>query len=89
MGKSDLAIQSCPILLLGASITPHIAALSNGRFFMLQEVMQPVELRARCDAALRQKIRAAAEEAVRSMSAEITYRLQKSFERAETEQMTS
>jgi hypothetical protein len=56
---------------------------------MLQEVMQPVELRARCDAALRQKIRAAAEEAVRSMSAEITYRLQKSFERAETEQMTS
>jgi hypothetical protein len=60
-----------------------------GGFFMLQEVMQPVELRARCDAALRQKIRAAAEEAVRSMSAEITYRLQKSFERAETEQMTS
>jgi hypothetical protein len=56
--------------------------------FMFHEVMQPVELRARCDAGLRQKIRAAAEEAVRSMSAEITYRLQKSFERVETDQIT-
>jgi hypothetical protein len=44
---------------------------------MLQEA---VELRARCEPALRQKIKAAAEDAVRSMSAEIAYRLQKSFE---------
>jgi Arc-like DNA binding dprotein len=55
---------------------------------MLQEV-QPVELRARCDAALRQKIRAAAEEAVRSMSAEIAYRLEKSFEHDEAVRITS
>jgi hypothetical protein len=47
---------------------------------MLQEV-ETVELRARCDPALRQKIRDSAEDAVRSMSAEIAYRLQKSFER--------
>ena len=50
---------------------------------MLQEV-ETVELRARCDAALRQKIRDSAEDAVRSMSAEIAYRLQKSFERDQT-----
>jgi hypothetical protein len=50
---------------------------------MLQEV-ETVELRARCDAALRQKIRDSAEDAVRSLSAEIAHRLQKSFEREET-----
>jgi hypothetical protein len=55
---------------------------------MLQEV-EPVELRARCDSALRQKIKAAAEESVRSMSAEIAYRLQKSFEQGETVRTTS
>lgn len=49
---------------------------------MLQEA-EPVELRTRCDPALRQKIKAAAEDSVRSMSAEIAYRLQKSFEHDE------
>jgi hypothetical protein len=48
-----------------------------------------VELRARCDPALRRKIRDAAEDAVRSMSAEIAYRLQKSFEHDDTVRMTS
>ena len=46
---------------------------------MLLEV-EPVELRARCAPGLRQKIKAAANEFARSMSVEITYRLQKSFE---------
>lgn len=55
---------------------------------MPQELEQ-VELRARCDPALRQRIRAAADDAVRSMSAEITYRLQKSFERDEKARVTS
>jgi hypothetical protein len=49
---------------------------------MLQD--HSVELRTRCDPALRQKIRAAAEDSVRSMSAEIAFRLQKSFEGDET-----
>jgi hypothetical protein len=53
---------------------------------MLQEV-ETVELRARCNPAL--KIRASAEDAVRSMSAEIAYRLQKSFDRDETVRPTS
>jgi hypothetical protein len=55
---------------------------------MLQEG-QPVQLRARCDPALRQRIRAAADDAVRSMSAEIAYRLEKSFECDETVRATS
>jgi len=55
---------------------------------MLQEV-ETVELRARCDPALRQQIRASAEDALRSMSAEIAYRLQKSFQREETVPATS
>jgi hypothetical protein len=46
---------------------------------MVQEV-EPVELRTRCDPELREKIKAAAEESVRSMSAEVEYRLKKSFE---------
>ena len=50
---------------------------------MLQEV-ESVELRARCNSALRKKLKSAAEESVRSMSAEIAYRLQKSFEQGET-----
>jgi hypothetical protein len=54
---------------------------------MLQE--DSVELRARCDPALRRKIKDAAEEAVRSMSAEIAYRLEKSFNRNETARPTS
>jgi len=55
----------------------------------MQQEVEPVELRARCDPALRRKIRAAAEEAVRSMSAEIAYRLQKSFELDEPVRATS
>jgi hypothetical protein len=55
---------------------------------ILQEV-KTVELRARCTPALRQKIRASAEDAVRSISAEIAYRLQKSFERDETVRVIS
>jgi Arc-like DNA binding domain len=54
---------------------------------MLQE--DSVELRARCDPELRQKIKDAAEEAVRSMSAEIAHRLEKSFERDEAVRNTS
>jgi Arc-like DNA binding domain len=48
-----------------------------------------VELRARCDQELREKIRDAAEEAARSMSAEIAYRLEKSFEHDEAVRVTS
>ena len=55
---------------------------------MLHEV-EPGEVRVRCDPALRRKIRDAAEEAVRSMSAEAAYRLKKSFERDEAVRGTS
>ena len=55
---------------------------------MLQEV-EPVEVRIRCDPELRVKIKEAAEEAVRSMSAEAAYRLEKSFERDEAVRGTS
>ena len=55
----------------------------------IPQKLEQVELRARCDPALRQRIRAAAEDAVRSMSAEIAYRLQESFERDETARVTS
>jgi len=48
-----------------------------------------VELRARCNSALRKKLKSAAEESVRSMSAEIAYRLRKSFEQGETVRTTS
>jgi Arc-like DNA binding domain len=48
-----------------------------------------VELRARCDQELREKIRDAAEDADRSMSAEIAHRLEKSFERDEAVRNTS
>jgi hypothetical protein len=61
---------------------PHLAAVMEV-ISMLQEV-ERVEVRARCEAALRQKIRDSAEEAARSMSAEIAHRLEKSFERHET-----
>jgi hypothetical protein len=50
---------------------------------MRQEV-EPVELRTRCNPALHQQIKAAAEGSDRSMSAEIAYRLRKSFEPGET-----
>jgi hypothetical protein len=55
---------------------------------MLEEV-EPVELRARCDPELRRKLKDAAEDSVRSMSAEIAYRLQKSFEDVKTVRPTS
>jgi len=55
---------------------------------MIQKA-EPVELRARCDVALRRKIRAAAEDEARSMSAEIAHRLEKSFERDEAIRNTS
>jgi hypothetical protein len=87
MGKSDLAIQNCPILRLKPRITSHCGS-EQWEVFMFQEV-QPVELRARCDPELRQKIKEAAEEAVRSMSAEIAYRLEKSFEHDNSVRITS
>jgi hypothetical protein len=49
----------------------------------MPDEVEPVELRARCQAALREKIKAAAEKQIRSVSAEIAYRLQKSFEHDE------
>jgi hypothetical protein len=55
---------------------------------MLQEA-EPVEMRVRCHPALRRKIRDAAEEAIRSMSAEAAYRLEKSFECGGAERGTS
>jgi Arc-like DNA binding domain len=61
---------------------------ADGGFGMFQEVEDLAEMRTRCPPALRQKIRDAAEESVRSMSAEIAYRLQKSFERDETVRTT-
>jgi hypothetical protein len=50
---------------------------------------EPAEMRVRCDPELRRKIREAAEDAVRSMSAEAAYRLEKSFERDEAMRGTS
>jgi hypothetical protein len=55
---------------------------------MPQEV-EPVELRSRCDQALHQKIKVAAEGSFRSMSAEVAYRLQKSFEQDEVKGTTT
>jgi hypothetical protein len=55
---------------------------------MPQEV-ELAEVRVRCDPALRRKLRDAAEGAVRSMSAEAAYRLEKSFEHDEAMRGTS
>ena len=55
---------------------------------MPQEVDQ-VELRVRCCPALRKKIKDAAGDAVRSMSAEAAHRLEKSFEGDESIRVTS
>jgi hypothetical protein len=55
---------------------------------MIHEV-DPVEARTRIAPELHQKIMAAAGESVRSMSAEIAYRLKKSFEQGETARTTS
>jgi hypothetical protein len=52
---------------------------------MIHEI-EPVETRTRISPVLHQKIRAAAEESVRSLSAEIAFRLQQSFEQKETAQ---
>jgi hypothetical protein len=38
------------------------------------------EMRTRCSPALRQKIKAAAEKSIRSLSAEIAFRLERSFD---------
>jgi hypothetical protein len=51
--------------------------------------LEPVELRTRCPPNLHRKIKAAAEQAIRSMSAEIAYRLGKSFELDEKAQTNS
>jgi hypothetical protein len=51
--------------------------------------IEPVIIRARLDPGLHRKIRAAAEEAVRSFSAEVAYRLQSSFEPGEMARTTS
>jgi hypothetical protein len=56
---------------------------------MIHHEAAPVELRTRCAPGLHQKIKAAAEESVRSMSAEIAYRLQKSFDQGEAARTTS
>jgi hypothetical protein len=47
------------------------------------------EFRGRFDPLLHKKIKCAAKDSLRSMSAEITYRLQKSFEQNETARATS
>jgi hypothetical protein len=45
--------------------------------------LKPAELRTRCPPGLQQKIKQAADESIRSVSAEIVYRLQRSFEQDE------
>jgi len=71
-------------------LRPHAAHCGSDRevISMLQEG-EPAEVRVRCNPALRRKIRDAAEEAARSMSAEAAYRLEKSFERDEAMRGTS
>ena len=56
--------------------------MDEGEFSMIYE-FEPVEMRTYIPPVLHRKIRAAADESVRSMSAEIAYRLQKSFEQDE------
>jgi hypothetical protein len=55
---------------------------------MIHEV-DPVEMRTRVPPVIHQRVRAAAEQSVRSMSAEVAYRLQKSFEQDEAKEATS
>jgi hypothetical protein len=55
---------------------------------MIHEV-DPVEMRTRVPPVIHQRVRAAAEQSVRSMSAEVAYRLQKSFEQDEAKGATS
>jgi Arc-like DNA binding domain len=47
---------------------------------MINEIKDVVELRARCARGLHRKIKEAANESARSVSAEISHRLKKSFE---------
>jgi hypothetical protein len=47
---------------------------------MQQEFENTAEMRTRCPPSLRDRVKAAAEKSVRSISAEIAYRLEKSFE---------
>lgn len=47
---------------------------------MIHEIKHVVELRARCAPGLHRKIKEAANESARSVSAEITHRLKKTFE---------
>lgn len=54
-------------------------ANADGGDSMIHEI-EPVELRARCAPALHKMIKDAANESARSVSAEITYRLKRSFE---------
>jgi hypothetical protein len=59
---------------------PHIAeANADGGDSMIQETDE-VELRARCAPGLHKMIKDAANEAARSVSAEIAYRLRRSFQ---------
>ena len=62
------------------SSLPHIVAMWTGELAMLQEFENTAEMRTRCPPSLRDRVKAAAEKSVRSISAEIAYRLEKSFE---------
>jgi hypothetical protein len=56
---------------------------------MSQEETNAKEFRGRFDPLLHKKIKRAAKDSFRSMSAEVSYRLQKSFEQTETLRATS
>jgi hypothetical protein len=58
-----------------------VEAKADGGDSMIHEhEIEHVELRARCAPGLHKKIKDAANESARSLSAEITYRLRRSFE---------
>jgi hypothetical protein len=57
-----------------------VEANADGGDSMIHEIKDVVELRARCAPDLHRKIKEAANESTRSVSAEITHRLTKSFE---------
>jgi len=50
---------------------------------------RPIEIRSRCSPILHQKVKEAADAAVRSLSAEVAYRLARSFEAEDKEQKSS
>jgi hypothetical protein len=68
---------------------PHIAEAKWMEVSSMFHEVEPVELRARCAPRLHKMIKAAADESARSMSAEITYRLRKSFDLEEARQTKS